>query len=128
MQAQFEEQFGCVEGTDMDTTQRLIEANNKKIQKQSEEFFEKKFKELSINLSKEIQKSNVLILDKFAALNAQQNTTLLSLQEAMKQELQKVYTNMANLQEGEPMGNFSPQTLGIVAMPGRVPQASDGGT
>ena len=83
MQAQFEEQFGSIEGTDIETTQRLIEANNKVIQKQSEEFFEKKFKELSTSLSKEIQKSNDLILHKFAAMNAQQNTTLLSFQEAI---------------------------------------------
>lgn len=31
MQAQFEEQFRRVEGSDMDTTHKLIEENNKKI-------------------------------------------------------------------------------------------------
>ena len=127
MQAQFEDQFGKVVGTDMEATQLLIEANNKKIQQQSEEFFEQKFQELSVNLSKEIQRSNDLILDRFVAVTAQQNTNLLSLQEAIKYELQKVYANMANIQSGKPMENFSPQTLGIVATPGNVPQASDGG-
>ena len=128
MQEQFESQFGQMEGTDIATTNQLIKENNKKMQKISEEYFEKKFQELSVNLTKEIQKSNDLIFDKFAALNAQQNTALLSLQEAMKQELQKVYTNMANLQAGKPIIITELQTLGTVARPGGLPQASDGRT
>lgn len=127
MQEQFESQFGRVVETDIDTTNKLIEENNKKMQKISEAYFEKKFQELSVNLTKESEKSNDLIFDKFAALNAQQNTALLSLQEAMKQEIQKVYTNMVNLQAGKPIVNIAPQTLGTVATPGRVPQASDEG-
>ena len=79
LQKQFEENFGKKEGIDMETTKKLIEENNKKIQKQSEEFFEQKLKELSVNLTKEIQRSNDFIFDKFAALNAQQNATLISL-------------------------------------------------
>jgi hypothetical protein len=126
MQEQFELRFGQVDGTDMETTNQLIEENNKKMQKISEEYFEKKFKELSINLTTEIQKSNDLIFDKFAALNAQQNTALLSLQEAMQQELQKVYINMTNLQAGQPLVSMVPQTIGLVARPGGLPQASDG--
>jgi len=101
MQAQFEMQFGQVKGIDMETTQKLIEENNAKIQKQSEDFFEKKFKELSVNLTKEIQQSNDFIFEKFAALNAMQNATLLSMQEAVRHEFQKIYTNMANLQAGD---------------------------
>ena len=97
------------------------------MQKISEEYFEKKLEELSSSLTKEIKKSNDHIFDKFVSLNAQQNTALLSLQEAMKQELQKVYTNMANLQAGKPIANLTPQTLGTVATPGIGPQASDGG-
>jgi hypothetical protein len=126
MQEQFELQFGQIEGTDIATMNHLIEENNTKMQKISEEYFEKKFQELSVNLTKEIQKSNDLIFDKFAALNAQQNTALLSLQEAMKQEIQKVYTNMANLQAGKPLMITDPQILGIVTRPGGLPQASDG--
>ena len=53
----------------------------------------------------------------------------------MKHELLKVYANMENLQAnmenlqaGKPMENFPSQALGLVAMPGRVPQAGDGGS
>lgn len=38
MEAQFEEHYGKVEGTGIDTTKQLIEANNKEIQKSSEAF------------------------------------------------------------------------------------------
>jgi hypothetical protein len=54
MEAQFEARFGKVEGTDIETTKKLIEENNKEIQKSSEAFFEKKFEELSSSLTKEI--------------------------------------------------------------------------
>ena len=75
----------------------------------------------------EIQRSNDLIFDKFAALNAQQNTTLITMQEAMKFELQKIYNNMANLQAGKPIINFATPTLETVAIPGRASQGGDGG-
>ena len=126
MQEQFESQFGRVVETDMETTNKLIEENNKKMQKISEEYFEKKFQELSVNLTKEIERSNALIFDKFAALTAQQNTALLSLQETMKQEIQKVYIEMANLQAGKPIDNTALQTRRTVATPSKVPLASDG--
>lgn len=87
-----------------------------------------KFKELSVKLTKEIQKSNDYIFEKFAALNAMQNTTLISLQEAVKQEFQKIYTNMADLQAGKPLEYLAPSTLGIVATPGNVLPGSDGRT
>lgn len=74
MEAQFEARFGKVAGTDIDTTKQLIEENNKVIQKASEAFFEKKFEELTTNLTKEIQRSNDIIFTKFAALHDQQNT------------------------------------------------------
>ena len=96
----------------MDMTNKLNGENNKKMQQISEEYFEEKFQELSVNLTKEIQKSNDLIFDKFTALNVQQNTALLSLQEAMQQELQKVYTNMTNLQAGQPLLYMAPQSIG----------------
>lgn len=39
LQGRLEEWFGQIEGTDMDSTKKFIEENNKKIQKQSEDFF-----------------------------------------------------------------------------------------
>jgi len=39
LQGRLEEWFGQIEGTDVDSTKKFIEENNKKIQKQSEDFF-----------------------------------------------------------------------------------------
>lgn len=127
MEAQFEERFGKVERTDIETTKRLIEENNKEIQKSSEAFFEKKFEELSLSLSssltKEIQRSDDIMFERFAALHAdQQNTVVHTLQEAVKHEFLKIYDNMLRIQAGKPIEH----TTFTVAGPGtRQTQASD---
>lgn len=122
MEARFEERFGKVEGTDIETTKKLIEENNKEIQKSSEVFFEKKFEELSTSLTKEIQSSNELIFAKFAALHDQQNTVVHTLQEAVKHEFLKIYDNMLRIQAGKPIEHAT----FTVAGPGiSQPQASD---
>ena len=122
MEAQFEARFGKVEGTDIETTKKLIEENNKEIQKSSEAFFEKKFEELSSSLTKEIQRSNEIIFAKFAALHDQQNTVVHTLQEAVKHEFLKIYDNMLRIQAGKPIE----QATFTVAGPGTSQsQASD---
>ena len=132
MEAQFEERFGKVERTDIETTKKLIEENNKEIQKASEAFFEKKFKELSTSLTKEIQQSltkeiqqsNEIIFAKFAALHDQQNTVVHTLQEAVKQEFLKIYDNMQRIQAGKQIEHAT----FTVAGPGTSQmQASDAG-
>ena len=123
MEAQFEARFGKVVGIDIDTAKHLIEENNKEIKKSSEEFFEKKFEELSINLTKEIQRSNDLIFEKFATLHEQQNTVVYTLQEMVKNEFLKIYANLSRMQAGQPIE----QTNFTVAGPGTsTTQASDG--
>ena len=103
-------------------TKKLIEENNKEIQKSSEAFFEKKFEELSSSLTKEIQRSNEIIFAKFAALHDQQNTVVHTLQEAVKHEFLKIYDNMLRIQAGKPIE----QATFTVAGPGTSQsQASD---
>lgn len=115
MQEQFEACFGRVDGTDMETTKRLIEENKKKMQKLSEEYFDKKFQETSD-----------LILNKFTEITSQQNTTILALQSYVTQEIQKLYDNRALLPMGTSLAIPPLPLQGAVASPSRAPQASDG--
>jgi hypothetical protein len=132
MQANFESRFGKVEGMDINTTQKLIEENNDIIRKSSEEYFNKKFAELSEELStkitRDIERSVDHIFSKFATMHDQQNTMIYNLQEGMKTELLKIYNNMEKMQEGKPIDHPATNTFGQVARSGNFTPASDGGT
>ena len=132
MQANFESRFGKVEGMDINTTQKLIEENNDIIRKSSEAYFNKKFAELSEELStkitRDIERSVDHIFSKFATMHDQQNTMIYNLQEGMKTELLKIDNNMEKMQEGKPIDHPATNTFGQVARSGNFTPASDGGT
>lgn len=117
MQEQFETRFGCVEGTDMETTKMLIEENNIKMQKISEEYFDKKF-----------QETTELILARFTAITEKQNTNILAIQTYVTQQIQTLLNNNQTAPQGSQIAPLIPPPLQPVAMPGTQQEASDRGT